>query len=80
MRHLQESKVLDATQQEIENIFKSNPAITSLRYEFDVSSYGIVIHFIDGNIVTAVKRLKLAGFNVQNVSKEFDGSVLVNKN
>lgn len=75
-----ESTVLDSTKQEIENILNSNPAITSLKYEFDVSNHGLIIHFIDGNIIAAVERLKSAGFSLQNVSREFDGSVLVNKN
>lgn len=77
--NLIESKILDKTQEEIEALFNKAPAITSLDYDFEISTSGLLIHFKDGNIIAAVTRLKNAGYSVYNVNREFDGIIRIEK-
>lgn len=76
---LTESKVIEGTEKEIEEIFNAAPAITSLKYEFDANANGLDIRFLDGNMVAAVKRLEDHGFTVMNKHREFDGVVTIDR-
>lgn len=76
---LTESKVLEGTEAEIEEIFNAAPAITSLKYEFDANANGLDIRFLDGNMLAAVKRLEEHGFTVMNKHREFDGVVTIDR-
>lgn len=79
VEELTESKVLEGTEKEIEEIFNAAPAITSLKYEFDANASGLDIRFLDGNIVAAITRLEEHGFTVMNKHREFDGIVTIDR-